>query len=361
MPGMPFTRESTSLDVCQKDQLKARIFLMKPFPEGMKHIHQYGRSALSEAIKAKCNVTVKAILDESPELAKWPQENGRIPLHLAIEEKNSTAINLLLHSYPEGLTACDKSGKSPLMAVLSSLDNARDLLLQVANVSPFLSLKIASENAKVTEARAKKDASDSARQKSKLFRRNSNLPKRRKPKPKSPRRICKQYHCLRKQNGDLQKNGKVPKGYAFARLPEVVQSSSSFSSEPDQSVKYRSLIEARKSEIIFLSNIGMQHSIMDLKKILESLNRQLGCMGAKKRSVAQIAASYLLQERHIRRQDLFQIIQQLNNELIELERHSPAASREAHASPIISATDTDKDPPRKRARVTDNDDDDRKP
>jgi hypothetical protein len=121
------------------------------------------------------------------------------------------------------------------------------------------------------------------------------------------------------------------------------------------------LIEARKSEIIFLSNIGMQHSIMDLKKILESLNRQLGCMGAKKRSVAQIAASYLLQERHIRRQDLFQIIQQLNNELIELERHSPAASREAHASPIISATDTDKDPPRKRARVTDNDDDDRKP
>jgi hypothetical protein len=218
MPGMPFTRESTSLDVCQKDQLKARIFLMKPFPEGMKHIHQYGRSALSEAIKAKCNIIVKAILDESPELAKWPQENGRIPLHLAIEEKNSTAINLLLHSYPEGLTACDKSGKSPLMAVLSSLDNARDLLLQVANVSPFLSLKIASENAKVTEARAKKDASDSARQKSKLFRRNSNLPKRRKPKPKSPRRICKQYHCLRKQNGDLQKKRQSAEGVCLCQI-----------------------------------------------------------------------------------------------------------------------------------------------
>jgi hypothetical protein len=240
MPGMPLTVESTRLDVIQNDQLQARIFLMKQFPEGIRHFNQYGRSPLSEALKAKCNIIVKAILDESPELAKF--------------------IGLKEHQ----------------------------------------------------EIRAAKKA---------------EAAKRRRGMP----------------------------------LPDVVQSSSSFSSEPEQSVKYRSLIETRKSEIICLSNIGMQHSIMDLKKILESLNRRLGCMGAKKRSVAQIAASYLLQERHPPRQDLYQTIKGLNNELMKLERHSPAASREAHASPIISATDTDKEPPRKRARANDNDGDDRKP
>ena len=363
MPGMPFTGESTSLDACQKDQLEARIFLMKHFPEGMKHTNQYGRSALSEAIKAKCNIIVKAILDESPELAKWPQENGRIPLHLAIEEKNSTAINLLLHSYPEGLTVCDKAGKSPLMAVLSSLDNhmalssldsARDLLLNTS-VSPFLSLQIASESAKVTEARAKKDASDSA---AKIKALQKELQSAREEKAKYTLKAMRAVLSTKTKRRAAKRAAKRRTGMP---LPEVVQSSSYFSSEPEQSVKYRSLTEARKSEFIFLSNIGMQQSIMDLKKIMESLNRRLGCMDAKKRSVAQTAASSLLQERHPLSQELYQTIEQLNNELIELERHSPAASREAHASPIISATDTDKDPPRKKARVNDNDDDDRKP
>jgi hypothetical protein len=358
MPGIPFTGESTSLDVSQNDQLKARIFLMKQFPEGLKHINQYGRSALSEAIKAKCNIIVKAILDESPELAKWPQENGRIPLHLAIEEKNSTAINLLLHSYPEGLTACDKSGKSPLMATLSSLDNARDLLLQVANVSPFLSLKIASENAKITEAHAKKVASDSS---ANIIALQEELRSAQEEKAKTKKSSKAMKAVLLSAKTKLRAAKKAAKRRRGMPLPEVVQSSSSFSSEPEQSVKYRSLIDARKSEIISLSNIGMQHSIMDLKKISESLIRRLGCMGAKKRSVAQIATSYYLQVQQPQKQDLYQTIQALNNELMELERHSPAASREAHASPIISATDTDKDPPRKRARVNDNDDDDRTP
>ena len=79
------TNPQQVIDEMQRDQLQARLYLIKKFPDGIKMEDNDGESPLVRAIIGKCNILVEAIAERFPELVREANGKGRLPLHYDLD------------------------------------------------------------------------------------------------------------------------------------------------------------------------------------------------------------------------------------------------------------------------------------
>jgi hypothetical protein len=129
----PTTNPQLVIDAMQRDQLQARLYLMKKYPEGVKMEDEDGETPLVRAIIGRCNIIVQAILEKFPELAKEPNTRGKIPLHYAMETGNADAVKILYSIYPEGIAVKDQSGTTPAQ-ILSAIHDKDKMIAALVDV-----------------------------------------------------------------------------------------------------------------------------------------------------------------------------------------------------------------------------------
>lgn len=107
------TNPQPILNEMQRDQLEARLYLIKKFPEGIEMEDDDGETPLIRAIVGRCNILVKAIAERFPESIQKPNGIGKVPLHYAMEAGNSGAVEILYKLYPNAMMIRDKTHKTP--------------------------------------------------------------------------------------------------------------------------------------------------------------------------------------------------------------------------------------------------------
>lgn len=329
MPGVTFSGDAHkySLESIQRDQLKARSYMMKKDPSILKHVNNFGRLPISEAVSKGCIRIVKQMLKEYPLLASEKEADGRLALYHAIQKQNPIATTLLISYYPKGLMQCARAEHS-------------QTLLQAALASPTLAMPVCKQLGKILEdVSTLQDQLATAQDK--LKANTSTLRNK-----KSPTRQTKELQ------GDLTLGGSSSTSFtrsstSASRL-DTAYGNVAFDSRQEYYWK-----QVRKSEIICLKNITQESdggdpepSVEDLKAIANSLARRLDCYTnnpstAKSfcrfaavssmessdssirrnepKTMAQIAAEYCLKHPDPDRNDLYQTIDALNQELIKLE------------------------------------------
>jgi len=109
----PTTNPQPVIDSMQRDQLDARLWLMKKYPQAIRMEDRDGETPLVRAVIGRCNILVAAMIERFPELAKEQNNKGRLPLHYAIEKGNPGAVSILYGAYPEGIDEADHMGVTP--------------------------------------------------------------------------------------------------------------------------------------------------------------------------------------------------------------------------------------------------------
>jgi len=337
MPGVNFSGDvhKYSLESIQRDQLKARSYMMKKDPSILTHINSFGRLPLSEAVVRGCNRVAKQMLKEYPHLVFEKEANDRIPLYHAIQKENPFATTLLISYYPKSILL------NPQM------DNPQTFL-QMALASPALALPVCQQLEKImadmfTLHEELMIAQD------KLKTATASL----RTKNAEAKESAKQIKELRDQLMSNGNGGSAAFTFSEAGVPEAA-----FASRQEHY-----WTQTRESEIIFLNNLtqesddsnGDEPSVEDLKAIANSLVCRLDCYTnadpftaeafsrfpapckesddptsisrSETKTMAQIAAEYCLKHPNPDRSDLYQTIDALNQELMKLEGKDNATGK----------------------------------
>lgn len=129
----PTTNPQPVIDSMQRDQLQARIYIMKKYPEGVKMEDKDGETPIVRAVISRCNILVQAMLEKFPELAKEPNSIGKLPLHYAMETSNADAVKLLYSVYPDGIAVKDQTGITPAQ-LLSKIPDKDKVIAALVDV-----------------------------------------------------------------------------------------------------------------------------------------------------------------------------------------------------------------------------------
>jgi hypothetical protein len=130
----PTTNPQHVIDAMQRDQLEARLWLLKKYPQAIFDTETDGETPLVRAIVGRCNLFVEHIVEEFPEtLTKPTGKLKKLPLHYAMETGNERAVQILYAKYPQAILIKDKAGVTPADNLKFSLH--RDILISaMANV-----------------------------------------------------------------------------------------------------------------------------------------------------------------------------------------------------------------------------------
>ncbi|CAJ1958972.1 unnamed protein product [Cylindrotheca closterium] len=109
----PTTNPQPVIDAMQRDQLEARVWLMKKYPQSIRMEDKDGETPLVRAIIGRCNILVAAMIQRFPELTQETNNRGRLPLHYAMESANAGAVSMLYGAYPDGIEEADNMGITP--------------------------------------------------------------------------------------------------------------------------------------------------------------------------------------------------------------------------------------------------------
>jgi len=109
----PTTNPQPVIDAMQRDQMDARLYLMKKYPEAIRMKDKDGETPLVRAVIGRCNILADAMIARFPELARETNKKGRLPLHYAMETANAGAVNILYKAHPEGIDVADHMGVTP--------------------------------------------------------------------------------------------------------------------------------------------------------------------------------------------------------------------------------------------------------
>lgn len=120
----PTTNPQPVIEAMQRDQMQARLYIMKKYPEGVSMEDKDGETPIVRAVVGRCNLIVQQIVENFPDLASKPNGKGRLPLHYAIESGNAGAVRILYSAYPGGIAVKDGAGATPaqLLAFLPDKD-----------------------------------------------------------------------------------------------------------------------------------------------------------------------------------------------------------------------------------------------
>lgn len=130
----PTTNPQNVIDEMQRDQLQARLYLMKKYPQGVNMEDMDGETPLIRAIIGRCNLLVEKITENFPDTVfQKSSKIQKLPLHYAMETTNDTALKLLYQKYPQGILEKDRSGKTPA-DILESSHHKQKLIAAMAQV-----------------------------------------------------------------------------------------------------------------------------------------------------------------------------------------------------------------------------------
>lgn len=295
MPSMMMTTTINN-DQVESDQVKARLFMIQKFPAGLTHENEYGRTPLSEAIKAKCNIILEAMVDASPDIAIQKDSEGRVPLHTAVEEGNYDAFNILVSRNPGCICEEDNYGKSPITrSFLTTSEEARQLVGVMAKIISEQSIT------KLLLARAPQAlAGRTVALETNTEANDIGVSSSARTAPV----VGKSEACTGVKEEEA--SGRAPR----AMIPE----------DP-MSVTLRCLMEARKSEEIFLSKLccGQELSNVDLKAIIGTLVARLSELNEERSWAPKTASLCQKNQKKQRGEHLCLLIQALHNKLLEME------------------------------------------
>ncbi|CAJ1950170.1 unnamed protein product [Cylindrotheca closterium] len=357
MPGVVFSGDvhKYSLDSIQRDQMKARSFMMKQDASIMTNINSFGRLPLSEAVVKGCNRIAKQMLKEYPHLAFQKEANDRLPLYHAIQRENEVATTVLIYYYPKSMLLTphceDQSSAQP------------QTFLQMALASPTLALPVCQQLEKIMADMFVLNQELLLTQ-NKLKASKATL----KTKNSEAKIAANQIEQLQAQlamstggqsselisiNGPSMAPKASSRVAAAASVITATTADSPTTAEfdPRQEFYWK---QTRKSEIICLNNLALRKrqqeqddkpSVEDLKAIAKSLTRRLDCYtnnrleafsrfhsskkgtattrrsgsGGENKTMTQIAVEYCLKHPNPDRGDLHQTIEALNQELMRIE------------------------------------------
>ncbi|KAL3939911.1 MAG: hypothetical protein SGBAC_005441 [Bacillariaceae sp.] len=331
MPGVVFSGEvhKYSLESIQRDQLKARSFMMKQDASILTHLNGFGRSTLSEAVVKGCNRIAKQILKDYPHLVFEKEANGRIPLYHAIQQENAVATTLLISYYPKSLLVNPHNEHQP--ASSSAQDQKQhQTFLQMALASPALALPVC-QRMEMIMADLFTLHQELINTENKLKASTATI----RTKTAEAKVAASQIQALQGQlavsagesRGLIANEATERKNDAFSACTAPIPLKDSTTRVDARQEFYWK--QTRQSETICLNSLtqGNQEkepSVEDLKAIAGSLSRRLDChtnssSSEENKTMAQIAAEYCLKHPNPERRDLYRTIAALNEELTRME------------------------------------------
>lgn len=134
-------------DKMQRDQLAARLFIIRKCPALLSTADGDGNFPLCRAISGACYITAKVMIESFPHVAKQINANGENPLHLCLKTPlcNTSLVEALIFHFPKGLHQLDNAGKSPFDYFLNmgrpeTLGWRKQILSKVAKAAPRASI-----------------------------------------------------------------------------------------------------------------------------------------------------------------------------------------------------------------------------
>jgi hypothetical protein len=330
----------------QRDQLPARRFLMTKYPGGVKKRNNRGETPLVKAIFLEYNIFVQSIATDFPNIVTEPDEFGKLPLQYAIESWNDETVKIVLRIHPEAITSMrefppgDEADRQRLLAAIAEgVPETFDIdcTSSCGNQNEECQCKPSNSliNQFFAEAKLEKWGQEV------MWRlMKSSLHRKRLALPEKVLKLSVELSTEKAENEQLGKDlietqNAQERTKQKLKVAKVVLESTMKQLEQhkvlaqEQEAKYievamqiQCLQETRNfnTESKFLSKIDHEWSVAELKAVLESLVQRLGYLIPEhtKLSMAQIAASYLVQDDDPPKLQLIDTIEALNQELLEL-------------------------------------------
>jgi hypothetical protein len=313
----------------EQDQLEARLFLNKLYPEGLKHKNKDGVTPLVKAIRLNYNLLAAAIIKQYPELAMFRDRRGKTPLNHALELDNNVVVEAILTASPEAILQQDTKNERTILwhalaikreqvppsvteKVMKSLLKARPEIFDIQKSKDHCVLDFLKES-KVPAWR--RDVVQCMLQHSTG---NSDL----KFKIELEQKVASQSRELIEVRAQLElaqtQLQVTDQGLQhYKDLAETLHVG--LQEETDDLECFR---EARAIEEKLLCQVDQYLTTKELQDILDSLMYRLvyHCkLKNIKRSMNMVASSYLVNDANATREDWKAMIQHLNRELTELE------------------------------------------
>jgi hypothetical protein len=330
----------------QIDQLPARRFLWNKYPESLRKTNNRGETPLVKAILLDYNIFVAGIAGDNPELIKKSDDQGKLPLHNAVDGWNHKAVEMFLMVYPESierlfmddLPSGDVADRQRLLAAIAqafpeTFEVAYECTGEISTFENQISKGLIHQffvETKLTDWgqellwRLMKSALH--RKKLALPEKVSNL----ESELKSIKTGMEIMEISLKENQNALEKKKDELSASKAELElakEKIEQHQILAQEQEAKFlelakKSHELQETRNvnSESKLFSKIDHEWSVPELKAILESLIQRLNYLIPEhtKPSMAQIAASFFVNDEEPSKERLLDTIEALNQELMEL-------------------------------------------
>eukprot|EP00546_Thalassionema_frauenfeldii_P020971 CAMPEP_0178903838 /NCGR_PEP_ID=MMETSP0786-20121207/5371_1 /TAXON_ID=186022 /ORGANISM="Thalassionema frauenfeldii, Strain CCMP 1798" /LENGTH=358 /DNA_ID=CAMNT_0020575237 /DNA_START=287 /DNA_END=1363 /DNA_ORIENTATION=+ len=315
--SFPATKESM-----QSDQLQARRFIMKQYPQALKKTNYRGETPLVAAIHVDYNILVKDIITEFPESLKETDQRGKFPIQYAIESGNTDAVKLILQEDPGNIDLIPlqeypngDDRQRTLAAIAEALPETFDIACNDDDDESLCQLSKNLVNQFFVESKLSNWGQDV------IWRLMKSSYNRKQRERRDKEEFEMELRSLRAENKKLERKSKDISEALETTINELTESKASLKAAMDQSEqskhqakeekakyldvskKIKSLLKTRKfngEKKVGFAQIGetSKYSVAELKAILESLIERLESTTTTDMnpSMTYIAATYLVKD-----------------------------------------------------------------